>query len=293
MTTTNTSETVPAIGRAILGTIALEPNRWTGRRNPRFSLLSLLDPIRAAGFDKLEVWQWHLSRLYLFEVREVRTKADELGITFPYIGVYPSFILEGAEAREEERIQFDILDKAELLGAKRLKIMLGIGLKGGNATPAQIQRTADRLGPWLQVAHDRGMAICVELHGNTMFDPVEAGLAFMQQFPQLDFSICFQPYDFTDTAKAKALAARFAGLITHIHLQAPNPGHPREYSLLEEGKLNYRELLPLILKDNPDVTMTLEFVKGCIQAGPDFDLARVLASARLDALFVEQLLSHL
>lgn len=293
MSSSETDVRCPTNGRSILGTIALEPNRWTGRRNPHFTLLSLLEPIRAAGFDKLEIWQWHLARLFLFEVREIRTKADDLGVSFPYIGVYPSFTLEGLEAREEERILADTLDKAELLGTQRLKIMLAAGLKGGQATPAQVQCVADRFGSWFQAARSRGIAVCVELHGNTIFDPVDAGLAFMKQFPQFDFSICFQPYDFADTAKAKALAARFAGYITHIHLQAPNPKCHGEYSLLEEGSLDYRELLPFILKDNPGATMTLEFVKHCIQTETCFDLVRVLDSARRDAMFIEKLLGCL
>lgn len=293
MSSIETDVKCPTNGRCILGTIALEPNRWTGRRDPRFSLLSLLEPIRAAGFDKLEVWQWHLARLFLFEVREIRSKADDLGIRFPYIGVYPSFTLEGLEAREEERILADTLDKAELLGTQHLKIMLAAGLKGGQATPAQVQCVADRFGSWFQAAKRRGIAVCVELHGNTIFDPVDAGFAFMKQFPQFDFSICFQPYDFADTGKAKTLAARFAGRITHVHLQAPNFERRGEYSLLEESSLNYRELLPLIIRDNPDATLTLEFVKHCIQEGPDFDLVRVLDSARQDAIFVDKLLSEL
>jgi sugar phosphate isomerase/epimerase len=277
---------------AILGTIALEPNRWTGRRNPRFSLLELLPQIKASGFDRIEAWQWHVSNLYLKETREVRARADELGVDFTYIGVYPSFILEGADAREEERIQSDILDKAEILGTRTLKIMLGVGLKGSAATPEQKTLTAKRFGKWYREARSRGIAMAVELHGNTMFDPVETGIEFMNAHPELDFSICYQPYDFTDTAKALDLADRFSGRITHIHLQAPQPREQGgKYDLLEESRLSYRKLIPHILFRNPGATLTLEFVKDCIQNDKPFELKPVLENALRDGLFVDRVLA--
>ena len=74
--------------RSILATIALEPRRWSPP--PRFAAMSLhylLPHIAAAGFDKIEVWQWHISRQELEEVRLMREQADALGVSIPYIGV--------------------------------------------------------------------------------------------------------------------------------------------------------------------------------------------------------------
>ncbi len=279
--------------RSILGTIALEPNRWTGKRNPRYSLLELLPLVKAAGFDKLEVWQWHVSTRFIKEIREIKAKATELGVTFPYIGVYPSFVLEGLEACEEARIQSDILDKAEILGTPALKIMLGSGLKGSAATPAQMRQTVERFGTWFRAAQSRGIAMAAELHGHTMFDPVEKGIEFMRQFPDLDFSICYQPYDFTDTARALALADMFKGRISHIHLQAPQPSDKGgEFDFLEDCPLDYRKLLPHLVRHNPGVSMTLEFVKGCIQNDRPFEILPVLENARRDGLFVDRILAE-
>lgn len=278
--------------KAILGTVALEPNRWTGKRNPKYSLMELLPLVRSCGFDKLEVWQWHVSTRYLKEMREVKAKADELGVSFPYIGVYPSFILEGLERREEERIQADVLDKAEILGTRALKIMLGVGLKGSDATPALVDQTAERFGAWFREAKSRGISMTAELHAHTMFDPVDCGLAFMRRYPELDFSICYQPYDFTDTAKALALADQFAGKISHIHLQAPQAKEKGgKYDLLEEAALDYKKIIPHILRRNPAATMTLEFVRDCIQNDGPFNLPPVLENARRDGLFVEKILN--
>lgn len=275
----------------ILATVALEPNRWTGKRNPRFALSDLLEPIRRSGFTRLEAWQWHLSCLYLQDVRELRARADDLRLSFPYIGVYPSFLLEGPDRREEERLQADILDKAEILGTPSLKIMLGRGVRGSDASDEQIEETARRLGRWLESARERGIAMAVELHGNTLFDPVDAGIAFMQRYPELKFTICYQPYDFADTNKALQLADRFKGMISHIHLQAPNPNQRGTYDLLEEAAMDFRSLIPHLLRDNPHATMTLEFVKDCIQDAPGFDVERVLANAVKDAEFVARLLA--
>ena len=188
--------------RAILGTIALEPNRWTAFKEPRMDLIELVPAIRRAGFNQLEIWQNHVSLRSLAAIRALRAKGDEVGMTFPYIGVYPIFTAGGLEAREQERIQADILDKAEILGTHRLKIMLACGLRGGEATPDQLRQVAERFGNWYREAKSRGIQMAVELHGGTVFDPVEAGERFMQAHPELDFTICYQPYDFQDTAKA-------------------------------------------------------------------------------------------
>lgn len=274
--------------RAILGTIALEPNRWTAYHEPRTDLLEVLPQVRAAGFDKLEVWQWHVTLRCLSAIRALKGKGDELGVQFVYIGVYPSFTASGVEGREQMRIQADILDKAEILGTSRLKVMLGCGLRGGVASPEQIQLTAERLGGWYNEAKRRGIGMCMELHGGTMFDPIEAGEKFMRDFPALDFTICYQPADFADTEKSLALADRFAGRISHIHLQAPQfRADGVMFDLLENGTLDYRRLLPHIVRHNPGATMTLEFVKDCIRSVSDFDLAAVLANARRDAEYVE------
>lgn len=277
--------------RAILGTIALEPNRWTAFKEPRTDLLAMLPQIRQAGFDQLELWQNHIALRPLSAVRALKAKGDELGVTFAYIGVYPVFVASGPEAREQERIQADLLDKADLLGTRRLKIMLGTGLSGSKATAAQVSLTAERFGVWYRAALARGIRMCVELHGGTLFDPVEVGEQFLRDHPEFEVTICYQPYDFYDTDRALALADRFAGRISHVHLQSPVPrDRGRQYDLLESGSLDYRRLLPHILRHNREATMTLEFVKDCIQEGAHFDVAPVLANARRDADFVEALL---
>ncbi len=277
---------------AILGTIALEPNRWTGRRNPRYTLQELMPLARAKGFHQLEVWQWHICNPFLAEAREIRGQADELGISFPYIGVYPRFHLDGPDAREEARLQEDILDKAEVLGTPALKIMLAVGVKGAEATEEQLRTIGQRFAHWYQNARARGITMVAELHAATLFDPPEVGQAFLDRFPEFDVGICYQPYDFTDTEKAMALADRFRDRIRHLHLQAPRPDR-KGYAFLEECPLDYHRLLPHILRNNPRTTLTLEFVKGCVGEDGPFTLNHVLTNAQRDAAFVESVLASL
>lgn len=277
--------------RPILASLVLDNNRWSRFKDPKMDLLDLLPAIADAGFDKIEAWQYHLTPRSLAATQAIREKADELGISFPYIGVYPSFHQDGAPGREQARFQADILDKAEILGTKTLKIMLNVWLKGSDATPEQIRLIAHNFGAWYREAKSRGISMCVELHGGTLFDPVEVGEQFMRDYPELDFTICYQPYDFNDTDKAIALADRFTGRITHIHLQAPQPPERGGmYDLLEDCPLDYRRLLPYILRANPGATMTLEFIKDCIQPDRPFDITPILANARRDAAFVEGIL---
>lgn len=270
--------------RAILGSIALEPRRWTSiPRYPAMTLHYLLPHIVKAGFSRVEAWQWHVTQPTLDELKIIREQADELAVTFPYIGVYPSFHMEdGPDAEAQHQICMDLIKRAGILGTKGFKIMLG-NRRGSEITPEEQERHDRRFSKWYRACADHGIRIYAELHGGTLFDPWEYGKNWLDNHPELDLSICFQPFDFTNLDVTLALADIFAGKIGHIHLQAPGKNG---YTLLKDCPLDYTVLLSKILRDNPTATMTLEFVRDCIQSGP-FDLSLPLNSARMDAAFVE------
>ena len=274
--------------RSILATIALEPRRWVRPRIPAMTLHYLLPHIAAAGITQVEAWQWHVSRLDLEDAALVRKTADELGITFPYIGVYPSFHLpDGPDAVAARAERFGLIERARILGCSRFKIMLGMR-KASEITEEEMARHNERFAEWYGACTAVGIRLVTELHGGTLFDPWEKGAEWMAAHPEFDMGICYQPYDFSDPKKALELAAVFSGKIEHIHLQSPVANGA--YSLLADSPLNYAALLPAIMARNPKATMTIEFVKDCVQTGA-FQLASVVQNAREDALFVEKVLS--
>lgn len=267
---------------AILATVALEPRRWMMPRYPAMTLHYLLPHIAAAGFDAIEAWQWHVSRLTIEETHLVKEAADALGVSFAYIGVYPQLHLpEGEEAQMARTELFGLIERARILGVTRFKIMLGMR-KGAEITPEELARHNQRFAEWYAACDAVGISMVAELHGNTMFDPCECGRQWMAEHPEYAMSICFQPYDFSDTDEALRLADSFAGQISHVHLQGRKEN---AFSLLEDADIDYARLLPAILEKNPSVTGTIEFVRDCTAPGA-FDVTRMLAYASQDREYI-------
>ena len=272
----------------MLNSIAIEPNRWGNGQIPHKDITELLPIIAGGGFTSVEMWQYHISRKSIDEVREVRKVADNAGLSIPVIGAYPLFHLEGEEAEAERETQMGLLDRAEILGTPVIKMFLG-RVKGNEITPEQLAMTGERVIAWAEAARARGIRFCAELHGNTLFDPEESGEAFLASHPDLDMAICYQPYNFQSTEASLALADRFAGRIIHVHLQGHGP--EMEYVPLTEGVLDYSQILPKIASQNPGVTYGIEFVRGGMAPAESLDYSLALADARLDKEFVEGLLS--
>jgi len=248
----------------------------------------LLPHIAAAEFDEIEVWQWHATTPSLPELEIIREQADVLGVSMPYIGVYPVFHLEdGEEADQCQAELMDLIDRARILGATGFKLMLG-RRKGHDITPEEQTRHDTRFGVWYDACVAAGIQVVAELHGGTLLDPWEYGKKWLQNHPEFDVKICYQPYNFGDMDAALALADEFADRIVHIHLQASRDG---KHVLLQNAPIDYARLLKRLLEHNPNATMTLEFVQDCIQNNQPFDLILVLQNAKTDAAFVRNLVA--
>ena len=279
-----------------LNTIALEPNRFTSEKIPHLDITELLPKIADAGFTAIEMWQFHISGKTLDEVKAVRQLGDSMGLSFPVIGAYPLFHLEGEDAEKEKAIQMGLIERAEILGSPLIKMFLG-KIKGSEITPEQIQLTEERLRSWTTAAKARNIRFCAELHDKTLFDPEETGEAFLARNPDLEMAVCYQPYDFQSTNAGLALADRFAGRIIHVHLQGHGPD--KEYPIpwgqnlcsLEESAIDYSRLLPRINKANPGVTYGIEFVRGGMGPAEELDYDVALAEALRDKLFAEAILN--
>ncbi|MFW5857515.1 MAG: sugar phosphate isomerase/epimerase family protein [Planctomycetota bacterium] len=278
------------MAEVLLNTIALEPNRWTAEKIPHYGLGDLLDPVRTAGFRTLEVWQHHLTRETVDAVRDLWKRADGMGLRFGVVGGYPEFHHEGAADDEAWQTQMDILEKTVVLGAPMLKIFLG-RVSGTDADEALVARTARRLRRLEKEAADNGVDLSVELHGGTLFQPVETGEQFLAEHGFDRIGICYQPFDFADSQAAAALADRFAGRIRHVHLQ----GRKRTddgfaFCPLAEADIDYAALIPRIAAANPAATWGIEFVQDCTRPAKEFSLPAVLEHARRDADFVHETL---
>src|SRR5690606_30831338 len=81
--------------------------------------------IAGAGFEALEVWQYHLSRLSDEQVTRLGERAKALGIAFPVVGLYPALHLDGEERDREWEAMEAMIARSAALGARVIKMFAG------------------------------------------------------------------------------------------------------------------------------------------------------------------------
>jgi len=271
--------------RTCLNTIAIEPNRWTKDHVPALDLAELLVPIRGAGFEHLELWQYHVSRKSDPELKTLRDAAGALGMDMPVVGAYPQFHLEGAEADAARREMYRMLDVAALLGAQWVKFFFG-HVAGHTMDPRQLELTDSRAHAWIDYGHrEHGLRFCAELHAGTMFEPYEFGRRYMRTHPGLDLKVCWQPYKTDDLSRTLAIIRDLGADIVHAHFQ---PFNAKGRCLLPDAELDYIQIVSALQKANSEFIPSIEFVPGGF-ATPEvpFNLDQALADAAADARWVD------
>lgn len=268
----------------LLNTIALDPNRWTPEKVAYFDLVDLLPAIAEAGFDALEVWQYHLSRLSEEEVAALGERARSLGIAFPVVGLYPALHLDGDEREREGRAMEALIARSGALGAGVVKMFAG-RLGSDGVDDEAFKRSVAFAREMAEEAEARGMVLTAETHPDTLCDSVRATRRFLDAVAAPNLRVCFQPFDFTSTEQTLADYWALREHVVHVHLQGRRDD---QISLLEEADLDYRTILRALAEDGFDGVLCIEFVKGGIVERPEaMDLREVLANARRDRAFVE------
>jgi sugar phosphate isomerase/epimerase len=274
--------------RTLLNTIAVEPNRWTRERIPAYDLARDIVPrAAAAGFRRLEVWQYHLSHRSMDEAKAVREAGAKHGVTFPVVGCYPAFHLEGPEAEAARREACGLADRAALLGARWLKFFFG-RIKGSDLTPRQLELTTARVQEWTAYGRAKELGFCAELHHSTLFDPCDYGLQYLAQHPELGIRICFQPCGGLDAAACVRLIGELGAQIVHAHFSGQNAAGR---CALQDASLDWRAVVAALQAANPEFLPSVEFVPHSFPApGQPFDFDAALADAAADARFLDGLL---
>jgi 3-dehydroshikimate dehydratase len=270
----------------LLNTIALEPNRWAAERRPHRPVVEIATLAREAGFEALELWQYHATVPTETEVRTLAEEAGRLAFEIPVLGAYPVFTATGEDERVQAELRETILARAQILGCDFVKFFLG-RTASEKIDAEGLARTVERLARWREQARAAGIRFCAELHGGTLCDTPEAAENFLADHPELELEVCYQPFDFSDTEVALELADRFAGKVALVHLQGKRGS---DYCPLAEAEIDYRRLLPRLREQNPRARFSLEFVEGCIQPEGAFEITPVLDAARRDADFVRDVL---
>ena len=162
----------------LLNTIMLEPNRWTGDRSLTCPLTDLLKPVAEAGFRDLEIWQYHVSRLDRGELDTLMTAMDEVGLRCAALGAYPSLHVTGSEWEEMDAELGKLVDFGGVLGIEAFKIFPG-SLGSEKADGVQRSLTVERIRILAERLAERGVALTMETHGNTLCDTLDSTLRLL------------------------------------------------------------------------------------------------------------------
>lgn len=267
----------------LLNTIALEPNRWTEEKIPKYRLIDLLPRIAAAGFSSIEIWDFHVMREGPDEIHYLRKILDELAIQAPVLGLYPVLHLD-APARE---LQWDRFRKAvvyaQILGMKGVKIFVG-NRASASLSEDETERSYDFLRRACDHLQIRDMWLSGETHPDTLCDTTDAIDATIAAVDRSNFVLCYQPFDFSDTAASVKLYEQYADRIKHIHLQGRKED---KHSLLQDAEIDYGKFFTALQKGRFDGYLCIEFVKDCVVQPPaEMNLATVLQNAAKDRAFV-------
>lgn len=266
-----------------LNTIALEPNRWTPGKIPYRPLGDLVEPISQAGFDAVEVWQNHAALLDDHELDALKAKGDAAGVSFPVLGMYPSFVLQGSE-REAELARFCRM--AEIMGvlnARLLKVMPGTGASA-TMTPEVWVRAVTFVQEALDRTSQAGFPVAFEVHGGTVSDAPKPLTRFIGAVGSDRIKVCFQPMDATSTQDTIDQFDVLAPRVVHLHFQGRTN---RDMCLLEEADIDYTLFLAHVFDSGFDGYLSIEFVRDCVVDSPEeLDVELVLANAARDHDFI-------
>ncbi len=271
----------------LLNTLALDPHRWTPDKIAAYRLEVLLPRIAEAGFEGIELWQYHITREPEAEVVRLRALAEACGVTVPVVGLYPALHHQGAARQNAwEQVPRGV-DYAALLGAHAIKIF--VGNKGTTAhTEAEYERALTFLADLAVLIGSQGMILTGEAHPDTLFDAPEACLRVLAAVDNEHLKICFQSYDFVDTAQTLADYERLSDHVIHVHYQGRQGG---TLALLEEADLDYEALTRALVAWGFEGYLSLELVKASVVEAPTpFDLDQVLRYAQQDRNFVRRVL---
>jgi sugar phosphate isomerase/epimerase len=273
----------------LLNSIALDPNRWTSEKIPYFRLLDLIEPIGEAGFRYVEVWQQHILPEDAETVMGIRDVGNALGVAFPIVGAYPKLHLDSRD-QEQELEQFrQIVERAQILGSKVIKIF--VGTKGSeDLDEVEYEQSVAFLDQLVTLAGEHDLRITGEMHGKTLFDGVSSTLQVVETIGSDNFSVCYQPYNFKSTNEAIEDFISVVENSIHVHYQGKKNGR---LDYLEHSDIDYAHLTRELIRQQFDGYLCIEFVKDCVVENPsDFSLGAVLANAQRDRKYIVNILDE-
>jgi len=240
-----------AAGEICIGTVLLEVNRWARReaKRPSFAVSDWTGRFRQAGFDGMELWQFHATRCAPGEVERLAAA----GFPTRIFNIYPT--MTAAE-------------RAELADCSRLAVRLGAAGIKFNVGPEPGRRSEyrDELRRWRAELPAGVMPLC-ECHPGTILEEPEAARRFFDELGGEGWGIIVHPF-----SRFESLAEwlRFFGpAVRHAHLQMRG-AEDRIIGFAERPDLA-REAVGMMRAAGYRGSWALEFTAGTARPGENIE----------------------
>lgn len=244
-----------------IGTILLEPNRWTGEKKPSFRVSDWLERFSEAGFDGVELWQNHALGADDAERSALAESPSPISVFNSYASLGP----EGRDTRAKTT------EWVKQLGCRAIKFNVG--------------KDSERLEPELKtvVEWGRGMPgvqLLCECHGGTSLEDPETAAAALAEYPEIGIIV----HPFGDP-KLPDWLRLFGQRVMHAHSQYADENGQRVRLSEDPGPV--RERMTMLWDAGFDGSISIEFTAGV--AAPKEDPQRLFESACDDMAFLRKL----
>ncbi|MFW5894254.1 MAG: sugar phosphate isomerase/epimerase family protein [Verrucomicrobiota bacterium] len=244
-----------------IGTVLLEPNRWTAEKQPSFRVSDWLDRFAVAGFDGVELWQNHALKA---DERERRALA-EAALPIPIFNSYASLGEEGRKLRATT------VEWVKQIGCRALKFNVG-------KDPALVKEELNTAREWGEEMP--GVQLLCECHGGTSLEDPETAARVLAGYPQIGIIV----HPFTDS-KLPDWLRLFGKRVRHAHSQFV--GEDWRRTCLREQPALVRDRLSMLTDAKFDGSISIEFTAGV--AAPPEDREQLFCAACDDMNFLREL----
>lgn len=250
-------------GQILIGSILLEVNRWGNPKTPTYAVSAWTDRFREAGFDGMELWEYHAT---LCSERE-RTALAESGFPATVYNAYCDFDDASADARRQAVAMID------RFGSAGVKFNVG-------KDPALRDAYLKNLRAWRAAVPDDCTLMC-ECHPGTIIEAPEDAKRFFDDLGVDGWEIIVHCF-LSDMGLLKRWFERFGPKVTHAHVQLRND--QRQVELLKDHPARVKEALKVMSDGGFSGSFTLEFSKGTREPGEN--MADLWTAAKDDLDFL-------
>ncbi|MCD8482531.1 MAG: hypothetical protein LR015_07635 [Verrucomicrobia bacterium] len=264
----HTSGTNYSITAWYLGSVLLEKNRWRRNEPPQLTLSQFTHKLLAAGFNELELWEFH----YLKAHQEEQRSLCEGPLAFPIFNTYAEFRRGAEYADRLEQVRAAVL----ALGSKEIKFNV----------PKEPELLEDALAiasDWIET-FPQGIRLLCECHPGTALEEPDVAARVIPSLPQSRFGTIAHVMA-SPTAAVRTWFEALGNSLSHIHIQTRDD--TKKFCLAADRKEWAQEAIGVLQEFGFKGSITCEFTKGC--ATPEETPDELLAAAVADRNYLQNL----